>query len=85
LSYTTFDYNSSYLCVRSPSDDFGGEGNRSVALSQFYIAANAFGKNEPVKLYFYYYHPELLDCMPAAPICANQKICHRKMYLCPKK
>ncbi|HAT8832085.1 TPA: hypothetical protein ACT9MM_002316 [Legionella pneumophila] len=79
------DSQRSYLCVRSPSEDFGGESNRSIALSQFYIAANAFDKKEPVKLYFYYYHPELLDCMPAAPACANQNICYRNMYLCPKK
>lgn len=79
------DSQRTYLCVRGPSDDFGGEKNRSIALSQFYIAANAFDKNEPVKLYFYYYHPELLDCMPAAPACDNPKICYRNMYLCPKK
>ncbi|AMP88880.1 hypothetical protein [Legionella pneumophila] len=79
------DSQRSYLCVRSPSDDFGGEWNRSIALSQFYIAANAFDKKEPVKLYFYYYHPELMNCMPAVPTCANQKICQQKMYLCPQK
>lgn len=79
------DSQRTYLCIRSPSEDFGGERNRSIALSQFYIAANAFDKKEPVKLYFYYYHPELLDCMPAAPACDNQNICYRNMYLCPKK
>lgn len=77
------DKTGSYLCIRSPSEFFSGGDRRNIRYAQYYIASNAFDKKAPIRLYFYFYHPELIHCREAG--IPSDKMCTRRAFLCPRK
>lgn len=72
-----------YLCVRSPSEFYTGGKRKNIRYAQYYLASNAFDQKEPMKLYFYFYYPELINCREAG--IPSKTMSTPRTFLCPKK